>query len=193
MALVDRRDIVWFCDIATNLGYAFGPPGAKPVFGSRRFGESDTAHEYRFWRAHRWAGNFCKEFDPDVWAYETPQAGGFSRGRSNINTQLLLNGLPAAIGLQVWDYSERRRDADRKPVLLSRVDVGDIRQHFIQRRNLPGKEAKRLVIERCHALGWHVEDDNQGDACAGWSYVCSLLFPEEATTPLPLFMEADRG
>lgn len=176
--MASKDEIVWFCDIATNLGVAFGPPGSSPVFGSLRFGDSDSSHEHRFSLAYDWAYEFCQRYKPDVWSYETPMGAKGAAGKSNINTQLLLNGLPAVIGLAVYHAQIRRR---------FRADVGDIRQHFIQRRNLKRKEAKKLTIEKCEELGWNVKNDNEADACAGWSYMCSCIDPDVALRTTPLF------
>lgn len=143
-----------------------------------RFGDRDTSHERRFEIAFKWATAFFSDFQPDVWSYETPQAGSFNRGKSNIDTQLLLNGLPAVVGLAAQQARVKR---------MFRCDVGDIRHHFLGRRNLAGKIAKRQTIEKCRAFGWDVKNDNEGDACAGWSFMCSLLVPELGARVMPLF------
>lgn len=171
--------VVWFCDIATNMGVAFGMPGCAPTFGSLRFGKKGDSHGRIFVNAMSWAEDFCQLYSPDVYAYESPMASSFKIGRTNVDTSYVLNGLPAIIECAATIHLPRMR--------RRRCDVGDIRYHFLGRRNLKGKDAKKLTIEKCHSLGWMVENDNEGDACAGWSYMCSILRPELALKPTPLF------
>lgn len=40
-----------------------------------------------------------------------------------------------------------------------------------------------MVMEQCAAQGWQVNDDNEADALAVWSYMCSLLEPRLAVRP----------
>ena len=67
------------------------------------------------------------------------------------------------------------------------AQVGDVRAHFISDRSLKRHKAKTEVMRHCRELGWAVEDDNQGDACAVWSYGCGLIDPRSALRVSPLF------
>lgn len=102
----------------------------------------------------------------------------FSRGHTNSNTTTLLYGLPAIIGavaylLKVYD--------------VRKAETRLVRQHFIG-SNPPRSAAKHLVMRQCRAMGWDVEDDNEADALATWSYMCALIEPKLATIPTPLFL-----
>ena len=49
------------------------------------------------------------------------------------------------------------------------------------------------MVARCKRLGWEVRNDNEGDACALWSYGCALIDPKLAMQVVPLFnLEARR-
>jgi hypothetical protein len=47
--------------------------------------------------------------------------------------------------------------------------------------------AKPAVIQACKALGFDVENDNEGDALVGWLYQSAVLKPHFSTSMLPLF------
>jgi hypothetical protein len=61
-----------------------------------------------------------------------------------------------------------------------------VRLHFIG-CNPKRAVAKPMVMRQCRAMGWAVEDDNEADALATWSYMCALIDPKLALTPTPLF------
>ena len=103
----------------------------------------------------------------------------FNRGSSNTNTTTLLYGLPAIIGavahlLKIHD--------------VRKASTKDVRNHFIG-SNPKRVQAKFLVKRQCRNMGWDVEDDNEADALATWSYMCSLLDPRLAIAPTPLFQQ----
>ncbi len=104
---------------------------------------------------------------------------------SDEETQIFLRG---AIG--VFEACA----AEANVPIIRPVDVKDVRKHFIGQRTLPkGKAvggmspAKRAVFDRCHTFGWQVENDNESDACALWSYGCGSLNPRLAHLVTPLF------
>jgi hypothetical protein len=67
------------------------------------------------------------------------------------------------------------------------AEVADVRAHFIGARILRRATAKIEVMRTCRRLGWDVEDDNAGDACAVWSFGCGLVDPRSALRVSPLF------
>ena len=67
------------------------------------------------------------------------------------------------------------------------ASVGDVRSHFINTRGLKRKPAKAAVIAQCRSLGWTVENDNEADAAAAWSYATALIDPRLAMRCSPLF------
>jgi hypothetical protein len=76
---------------------------------------------------------------------------------------------------------------------VARVEVreartADVRNFFIG-SNPKRAIAKPLVVKRCHELGWNVENDDQGDACALWAYQVSFLRPDLASSFTPLFQK----
>jgi len=70
---------------------------------------------------------------------------------------------------------------------ISDVGVGDVRQHFIGTRSLKRDEAKKAVIDQCLLLDWRINNDNEADACAIWSFAVSLIDPKQALRVSPLF------
>ena len=164
-------------DLATTTGWAFGEPGDRPSYGSQRFASPGASHEAVFYAAFKWMGNFCEAFEPDVVVWEAPLATIFKRGSTNAATTTLLYGLPAIIGMVA--YQNGIFD-------IRKANTRDVRLHFIG-SNPKRVKAKPMVIKQCEAMGWQVRDDNQADALATWHYMCSLIEPEIAVRPLPLF------
>jgi hypothetical protein len=62
------------------------------------------------------------------------------------------------------------------PAIVRRGKKGNVR-----------KWLKQAAIERCHELGWPVDNDNEADALGLWAYGESLFDPAIGITRTPLF------
>jgi hypothetical protein len=162
-------------DLATVTGWAIGNPGELPAHGSIRFGGT-SSHEATFAKAMNWMAEKCKIYRPSLVVWEAPLAG-FKGGKTTNNVTTILYGLPAVIGAVAYNHAIYN---------IRKADTRDVRNHFIGCSPKRDK-AKLLVIRQCRAMGWEVQDDNEADALATWSYMCSLLEPKLAIAPLPLF------
>jgi hypothetical protein len=161
-------------DLATTTGWAFGRPDRAPKYGSIRFGKpgADRALCYRIFRT--WLDHDLP-MPPDLIVYESPASPMIMMGRTNINTIKRLIGL--CENLEEWACDK---------VELREASVQQVRAHFIG-RNLKSAMAKAATIARCRELGWDVNNDNEGDACALWDYQRCCLRPDIAVTTTPLF------
>jgi hypothetical protein len=168
-------------DVATNTGFAIGALGDQaPTFGSARFGTSKTSHTVRFAHALVWMVKFLQRFHVDLLVLEAPLHFGLRRGNSSAGNDELAYGLAAvikAVALQrgIEDIQQART-----------IDV----RHFFLGVNPKRKDAKRQTIERCHALGLAVNNDNEADACALWHFQCAQLIPQLGLRVSPLFNKA---
>ena len=166
-------------DLATNTGWCRGHVGGTPVFGSLRFGKHNSRDAAIFADALSWISNVLLPVPrPDLVILEAllpPSAWG---GQSQATTFSRLAGLQS-IMLGVAHL--------RGIPEISTASVPDVRAHFIGERGLKRKQAKEAVMQRCRRLGWDVANDNQGDACALWSYACALIDPRLAMNVVPLF------
>jgi hypothetical protein len=165
-------------DIATTCGWARGTPGGTPTFGSVAFkppgiGASDAAI---FAKALTFF-SMLMATPPSLLVIEAllPAA---ARVKTNKATRDRLAGLHS-VALAVAHCRGVHR--------IVEADVADVRAHFIQARILRRATAKAEVMRNCRRLGWDVADDNQGDACAVWSYGCALVDPRSALRISPLF------
>lgn len=175
-------------DAATHLGYGFGRPGDKPLSGSFRCAGAEASHAAVFAGAGRWLTRFIQEHRPDVIYIEAPLPGSHVQGQTNIKTATILQGIPAvlefmAFNLQVFD--------------LHRAVLSSVRKHFIGKGNLKGEVAKKLVWQKCAALGWISRDDedtsfDRTDALAVWSYACHQVAPKFAQPVDDLFVKAEQ-
>jgi crossover junction endodeoxyribonuclease RuvC len=163
-------------DLASISGWACGEPGGKPAHGSHRFARAGASHEAIFAGAVRWINGLLNEYEPRVVVWEAPLAG-FKGGKTTNDVTTVLFGLPAVIGAVVY----LRGIYD-----IRKADTRDVRLHFIG-SNPKRAEAKPKVIRQCRVMGWDVEDDNEADALATWSYMCSLIDSRLAIAPTPLF------
>jgi hypothetical protein len=168
-------------DLASVTGWAIGEPGQQPVHGSIRFARAGSSHEAIFAKAYRWMNGMIVSHAPKLVVWEAPLAG-FKRGKTTNDVTTILFGLPAVIGAST--YARGIYD-------VRKADTRDVRNHFIGCS--PKREkAKAMVMQQCRAQGWEVQDDNEADALATWSYMCALLDPALAVRPTPLFGQRGR-
>jgi len=168
-------------DLATWCGWCRGKVGEAPAFGSIRFGgnSADTLRPREvFANAIAWFELRLDAQPPDVLMLEALLAPSVMRGKSQAISHARLAGLQGiALGMaHRWGVPE-----------IAEASVQDIRAHFIGERNLKRTVAKKAVVARCRRLGWMVANDNEGDACALWSYGCALIDPQTALRLVPLF------
>lgn len=164
-------------DVATRTGFARGRIGEVPTSGSIRFGKAGVLDHVVFGEAIHWINATLQE-PPDMLIIESMLSPLAMRNETSRAVRDRLAGLHGIV----------RGVAHLRGVgEIAEASVGDVRAHFIGDRTLPRDKAKRAVMERCKALGWHAVDDNAGDALALWSYACALIDPAWALQVSPLF------
>lgn len=164
-------------DLASVTGWAVGEPGGVPEHGSVRFAKAGASHEAIFAAALNWMHAIVNDHHPDLVVWEAPLPASFRSGHTTVDTTSLLFGLPAIVGAAAYVCGVYD---------IRKATTRDVRQHFIG-QNPKGKIGKMLVMRQCRAHGWEVEDDNEADALAVWSYMCALIEPKLAMAPTPLF------
>src|SRR4249919_1239970 len=154
-------------DIASTLGFARGPVGpAGPRCGSIRFGKAGASPLAICGHALEWAIDTIKPPLPDVVAIEDLLPPHVTRGKSNVDHDLLahLHGIIMGVCFMRGVYQVHKHS------------VGTVRKHFIDLKSCARGEAKMMVQRKCKSLGWlEAADDDAADACAVWSYQCGLL------------------
>ena len=167
--------IVLALDLAFVSGWAVGEPGGKPLHGSIRFANKGASHEAIFAKAMAWADEIVAMCKPRIIVWEAPMPTSFKT--SNVNTTTLLYGLPAIVGVVAYRHGIYD---------IRKANTSDVRNHFIG-CNPKRAKAKGMVVRQCYAMGWKVTDDNEADALAILSFMCSLLDPSLALAPTALF------
>jgi len=168
-------------DIATKTGWAIGRPSMQiPSSGSIRFGQFHSEQQDIFGQAIKWFSNFLRDMPvvPDILIVEAMLPPDAMRGQTSRAVRDRLAGLHGTM----LGVAQLRGVAE-----FASASVGDVRAHFIGDRTCKREQAKREVILQCNAQGWNADDHNQADACALWSYACSLIWPELALRVMPLF------
>ncbi|RRY08851.1 hypothetical protein [Brucella anthropi] len=167
-------------DIATNLGWCEGEPGSEPRFGNVRLAPDGSSQAAVFGGMIGFIGTRLQAFKPRTIVFEAPELFRLRSGRATRETIEVLFGLPAVMQgvahrMGVYDVQE--------------ATTNDVRGYFIGQRNLKREVAKREVVAECHRRGWDVKNDDEGDACAIWSYMCAVKVPELRTSgaKTPLF------
>jgi hypothetical protein len=163
-------------DLASVSGWAVGEPGGNPAHGSHRFASKGASHEAIFAKAMDWADEIIGMCKPGLIVWEAPLAG-FKGGKTTNDVTTVLFGLPAVIGAVAYQHGVYD---------IRKADTAAVRHHFIG-CNPKRAKAKPMVMCQCRAMGWEIEDDNEADALATWSYMCALLNPRLALAPTPLF------
>jgi hypothetical protein len=163
-------------DVASTCGFARGKIGEQPVCGSVKFG---TNGDIVFATAMTWLNDMLSEEGvPDIVIVEALLPPGAMKGHTSRAVRDRLAGLHGIV----------RAVAHRHGVgEIAEAMVGQIRHHFIGMPHLKRAEAKRVVLERCKALGWDPANDNEGDALALWSFCCATVDPRAALAVVPLF------
>lgn len=166
-------------DVATTLGWARGPIGpGGPRCGSIRFGKPGASQLAICGHALEWAIDTIKPPLPDVVAIEDLLPPHVTRGKSNVDHDLLahLHGIIMGVCFM------------RGLFKVHKYPVQSIRAHFIDLGSCARGEQKLMVQRKCKSLGWlEAADDDAADACACWSYACGLIDPEQAIRVSPLF------
>lgn len=165
-------------DLASTSGWAYGPVGERPIYGSLRFAPVGAERAAYFRCLREWLHLFGQTNKIEIVVFEAPIPASFLKGHTNMNTMMLLYGL--ANHVEEYFY--------KSGITVFEADVADIRRHFLgSGRPYKRAEAKRAVIRKCQALDWWPQDENAADALACWHYQCSLLKPELAIETSPLF------
>lgn len=164
--------ILLYHDISTRTGWAFGKPGSIPLFGSFRVAQKHACvGEFLDGYEHK-LGDQISRFRPDWFAFEAAILRSKKGGKqgTSIETALKLMSLAGIAEKVAWQLRVPNiRQALHQSVAL----------FFTGRGSWPGgrEEGKRQSIRVCHELGWQVMNDDEADACAGWSFMCSLIAP----------------
>lgn len=152
-------------DLATSTGVAWGAAGETPRATTHDLGKG-LSEAQRFAKIIDLVGMHIQARLPDLVVYEAP-VGGKDASAYLIGLSACLQGAAAAHGCepeQIW--------------------ISQYRKHFlgknVQVRDFPGvtkaqakRQIKTLVVNRCRALGWRPENDDEADAMAIWDFACA--------------------
>ena len=167
--------IILALDLATITGWARGPAGGKPEYGS--IGKRGRSHEAILGEFQRWLiGETAGERKPDVIAYELP----IMRPTDRANVITILWGLAGIVQATAYQRSIH------KPNLVP-VDLNDMRKFLLGRAKWKREEGKAAAMRKCRNMGFKPEDDNAAEAIGHWLYVSALLMPATAHRTSPLF------
>jgi len=158
----------------TNTGFAFGSAGAKPSFGTVKFGgvtfgpDDDFRDGWR--RVEAWLTAIIESFRPDaIWCEAPPRPGSFG-GATNAENTLWIVGAWAALCLT----------AGRHSIMWREANVKSVRMEFVGSASLDSALAKKEAKRVCLQLGWKPANLDEADAgavfyCAGLALAPSLM------------------
>lgn len=168
---------VLFLDLATQMGWCEGVPGERPTSGTVRLAPEGSPSEAVHAGLLRFMAERLMSFRYRQIVYEAPLDPRFMGQKTNLNTALMLLGMPAIVGAMGYETGHYGR--------VKSADVGDVRKALLGKRP-PRDQAKQYVMWAVRALGYDPADDNEADAIAGWHYACAILEPKTAITTTPL-------
>ena len=170
-------------DLASTTGWAFGPADPKAgkiICNSERLGRTGADNQDKFMALMRWLHDGLKTLQPTVVVYEAPVAVSTMAGKTTVATTQLLFGLPAIVQVCCGFAKTPVRHAT----------VSDVRQYWIGRRNMKGKDAKPEIRRQLVELGWSPPDLDASDALALHRFYAAKLIPSLAVEASPLFKPA---
>lgn len=152
-------------DVATQTGICVGRAGADPKAWSVDLGKG-RSEDARFSNILRLTQGLIQTHEPDMIVVEAfvggPKASAY------------LIGLVACV----------RGCAANRGIPVELVYPATARKHFIGKamtgRDFPGLKPakaklaiKKVVLDRCHLLGWDVPDLDAADAACAWDWACA--------------------
>lgn len=169
-------------DTATVTGWACGPVGGTPKFGSRNFGGSGVSRGLVFSQFRFWLHSGCHKLRPSLIVYESPYiprpqeaAKGAHQRRFVMNADTLRRLL--------WFVGEIEEVAAELNIECSEATTGEIAKFFTGKARWPGgrDEKKERTKEMCRNYGWDVTNDNEADALALWAMAEAIVSPRAAS------------
>lgn len=181
--------LVFAIDMATTFGFAAArvPERGQSVgvmrYGSARFGKPG----FRDGAVGREALNWCA----DQWSLERPSCVVVEEPNLYMSKSRPTNKQTLR---RLWGLSflaETIADCKGVPKFIT-ATAEEARKTFLGIKGGRGDDAKRLVYERCLAMGWidpnAPRDLDATDAMALWVYACEQLRPGFVLESLPLFI-----
>lgn len=159
--------IILGLDQSSNCGWAVGPPGGKPRWGTWRLPNYGQHEGRTFWAIVDWLGTFIKSegvthvFWEQVWV--PPQI--------KLDTNKLFKLIAFANAIQAACV-DPRRGID---IPDAYVTPGDWRKAFHGTAGGGRDYQKQLAMKSCAMRGWFVANDHEAEACGIWEYGCLTL------------------
>lgn len=152
-----------FLDLATNIGFAVGPPSGDPRFGTKTL--PSTGNDIgRFARAfHEWLNDFITVEQPALVAFEAPI---LHAGKTSIATARKLTGL-------AW---HTEFVCGERQVAYFEANLATIKKRFAGN----GRAEKEDMIAVAKRYGWDVKTEHEADACGGWAFTVECKAPKHA-------------
>jgi hypothetical protein len=164
--------IVLAIDGAATAGFALGATGEEPRFGTRKFTGGGASGEVVA-RFSRFLRQTIEREQPQIIAYEAPYVPGAWRSGPPLNALTIrrLLGLAEITDAISFEYRIRCYQAT----------AGEITSYLTGKSNWGGRDKKKAAtIAAARAWGWAVNNDNEADALAVWSFAESILDPVAA-------------
>lgn len=148
-------------DLATTTGWAVGPPGGPVALGHFRCDMKDYADRFL-----QMTKRISELIDAHAATEVVLEAPYISHGKTKHD-----GALPLLYGFQACAMVAARNH--KLPVGSYEAQL--IRKNFIGAGGLRRADAKAGVLAKCQWLGLDPKTEDEADACAVWSYRCSII------------------
>jgi hypothetical protein len=178
-------------DVATTTGWACGPPGSRPTWGSFRAAGRDRGvetgevlHRFRLWLDER-----LGDWRPAWVVFEAPYVPRTAPTRIRTRTGEVVATLPpksppidikvlrrlislcGLVEMVAWQHKIACREEASNVIC----------RHFTGHGSWGGRAEKKAATQRmCAVHGWAGVTEDEADALALWVYAEAVLFPPAA-------------
>lgn len=158
-----------YFDTATSTGWAFGPTGGEPVWGSFELPRTND-DIFTFLKV------FKRHVEKLVDAHKPDEIGFESPILSSKDNPLKLRKL---YGLTI----KVEEVAGERELPCQEAPVNEVKAHMLGRNYPRDSERSKLLIRvECRKSGWDIKNSDEADALAGWDYLQTLRDPNH---PIP--------
>lgn len=148
-------------DIATTVGFAHGDSAGRPSFGVKKLQSGGRAIFQLLYDYRQWLSAFLAEQDPDLVMFEKPLLFA-SRGQPEMTLYKL-----------ICMAGETEVVAGLQGARCQWVPINTLKLHFAGY----GRAKKPEMMNVARQLGYAVEDGNEADAIALFSYAVACHDP----------------
>jgi crossover junction endodeoxyribonuclease RuvC len=157
MILLPGDQLITF-DLSSSTGYAVGPVGGVPKFGTHQFPSTGSNVGRHQANARAWQRRMLLEHDPKAVAYEQPSLFGKTTPQTVIKLSCVCSTLEELC----------LREAFGKPCFM--INPSQLKKFWTGN----GRAKKPDMVAQAKRFGFSVQTDDEADAVAMWFFMIEM-------------------